>query len=146
MQIGSNNIRAHVGDFIFTPNWWMVASRIIAAFCRRTRKTSGSRLRSPQAGVCSRGNSSNEKFRGVRLYVSENQLKITPITRNRKKRKRSSTLPIAVRDGNRLQRQLCAGCPERAEMENVRMMLTDSVSSVQIEDAAHSRLPMLSCQ
>ena len=37
VQIGSNNIRAHVGDFISPPNWWMVASRIIAAFCRRTR-------------------------------------------------------------------------------------------------------------
>lgn len=37
VQIGSNNIRAHVGDFIFTSNWWMVASRITVAFCRRTR-------------------------------------------------------------------------------------------------------------
>lgn len=23
VQIGSNNIRAHVGDFIFTETWWM---------------------------------------------------------------------------------------------------------------------------
>lgn len=37
VQIGSNNIRAHVGDLSSPLNWWMVASRITAAFCRRIR-------------------------------------------------------------------------------------------------------------
>ena len=37
VQIGSNNIRAHVGDFVFTSSWLTVVSRIIAAYCRRTR-------------------------------------------------------------------------------------------------------------
>ncbi len=37
VQIGSNNIRAHVGDFIFTLSWLMAVSRIIAAYCRKIR-------------------------------------------------------------------------------------------------------------
>ncbi len=52
-------------------------SRITVAFCRRIPdKTSGSGLRYPQA-FARAAILSNEKFRGVRLYVSENQLKIT---------------------------------------------------------------------
>ena len=39
LEIGSNNIRAHVGGFIFTSNWWMAASRTTAVSCRRTDKT-----------------------------------------------------------------------------------------------------------
>ncbi|STJ26752.1 DNA polymerase III [Escherichia coli] len=37
VQIGSNNIRAHVGDFIFTSKLVDGRFPIIAAFCRRTR-------------------------------------------------------------------------------------------------------------
>ncbi len=49
----------------------MVASRITAAFAEESGQASGSRLRSPQAGVSRAAILSNEKFRGVRLYVSE---------------------------------------------------------------------------
>lgn len=37
VQIGSNNIRAHVGDFIFTSKLVDGRFRITVAFCRRTR-------------------------------------------------------------------------------------------------------------
>ena len=54
---------------------------------------------------------SNEKFRGVRLYVSENQLKIT--ANNPEQEEAEEILDVTYSrggDGNRLQRQLCAGC------------------------------------
>lgn len=35
LQIGSNNIRAHVGDLFSHLSWLMAVSRIIAAYCRR---------------------------------------------------------------------------------------------------------------
>lgn len=58
VQIGSNNIRAHVGDFIFTSKTggWSLPG-LPTRSAEEPRQTSGSRLRSPQAGVCSRGNS-----------------------------------------------------------------------------------------
>ncbi len=58
VQIGSNNIRAHVGDFIFT-------SKLVdqpfpglpPRSAEESGQTSGSWLRSAQAGVCPCGNS-----------------------------------------------------------------------------------------
>ena len=49
---------------------------------------------------------SNEKFRGVRLYVSENQLKITANNPNRKKRKEilADVTYAGTGDGDWLQR------------------------------------------
>lgn len=137
VQIGSNNIRAHVGDFIFTSNWWMVASRIIAAFCRRTR-TNIWKL----AAICSSRRLlarrfSNEKFRGVRLYVSENQLKITA---NNPEQEEAEEILDVTYSGAEMEIgfnvSYVLDVLNALKCENVRMMLTDSVSSVQIEDAA----------
>ena len=58
VQIGSNNIRAHVGDFIFTSK--LVDGRFPdyrLCSAEEPGQTSGSRLRSPQAGFCSCGDS-----------------------------------------------------------------------------------------
>lgn len=78
VQIGSNNIRAHVGDFIFTsklvdgrfPDYRRVLpknpDKHLEAGCDLLKQAFA------RAAILS-----NEKFRGVRLYVSENQLKIT---------------------------------------------------------------------
>lgn len=137
VQIGSNNIRAHVGDFIFTSNWWMVASRITAAFCRRIR-TNIWKL----AAICSSRRLpvrqfSNEKFRGVRLYVSENQLKITA---NNPEQEEAEEILDVTYSGAEMEIgfnvSYVLDVLNALKCENVRMMLTDSVSSVQIEDAA----------
>ncbi|MCZ5652933.1 hypothetical protein O5541_05565 [Escherichia coli] len=116
------------------PNFggWKFASRIIAAFCRRDPdKHPGSWLLICSGrAFCSRGESLlTRDSRRTSLYVSENQLKSSANNPEREEAEDPATLPIAVlRDGNRLQRQLCAGCSERAEMrKRPRMMLTDSV-------------------
>ncbi|MGU0015543.1 DNA polymerase III subunit beta family protein [Escherichia coli] len=72
VQIGSDDIRAHVGDFIFTSKLVDGRFRIIAAFCRKNR-TNIWKLRWCLLSICSR-RFFKEKFRGVRLYVSENRL------------------------------------------------------------------------
>ncbi|SPW42346.1 DNA polymerase III [Escherichia coli] len=58
VQIGSNNIRAHVGDFIFTSKLggWSLPG-LSPRSAEEPGQTSGSWLRSAQAGVCSRGDS-----------------------------------------------------------------------------------------
>ncbi|MDU8420781.1 DNA polymerase III subunit beta, partial [Pseudomonas syringae] len=78
LQIGSNNIRAHVCDFIFTsklvdgrfPDYRRVLpknpDKTLQAGCDLLKQAFA------RAAILS-----NEKFRGVRLYVSHNQLKIT---------------------------------------------------------------------
>ncbi len=70
VQIGSNNIRAHVGDFIFTSKLADGRSRMIAAFCRRTRTNIWKPAAiSAQQAFARAAILGNEKFRGVRLYA-----------------------------------------------------------------------------
>ncbi|WP_457920216.1 DNA polymerase III subunit beta family protein, partial [Klebsiella grimontii] len=78
VQIGSNNIRAHVGDFIFTSK--LVDGRF-PDYRRVLPKNPDKHLEAGcdilKQAFARAAILSNEKFRGVRLYVSENQLKIT---------------------------------------------------------------------
>ncbi len=87
MQIGSNNIRAHVGDFYL---YLEAGGWALPGLPSRSAEESDKHLEAgcdhPQAGA--RGNHSNEIPRRVRLYVSENRAQSPPITRSRKKRKR----------------------------------------------------------
>lgn len=137
VQIGSNNIRAHVGDFIFTSSWLTVGSRIIAAYCRRIRTS----IWKPVAISSNRHllvrRSSLTKFRGVRLYVSENQLKIT--ANNPEQEEAEEILDVSYH-GTELEIgfnvSYVLDVLNALKCENVRILLTDSVSSVQIEDAA----------
>ncbi|MEG0637180.1 MAG: DNA polymerase III subunit beta, partial [Pseudomonas sp.] len=80
---------------------------------------------------------SNEKFRGVRLYVSENQLKITA---NNPEQEEAEEILDVTYPGTEMEIgfnvSYVLDVLNALKCENVRIMLTDSVSSVQIEDAA----------
>ena len=78
LQMGRSNLRAALdGDFIFTsklvdgrfPDW----RRVIPA----KRQGPDRRSRGSAPGVCPCRHPSNEKFRGVRLNLRENLLRIT---------------------------------------------------------------------
>jgi len=81
---------------------------------------------------------SNEKFRGVRLYVSENQLKIT--ANNPEQEEAEEILDVTYAAGTEMEIgfnvSYVLDVLNTLKCENVRILLTDSVSSVQIEDAA----------
>lgn len=138
VQIGSNNIRAHVGDFIFTsklvdgrfPDYRRVLpknpDKHLEAGCDLLKQAFA------RAAILS-----NEKFRGVRLYVSENQLKITA---NNPEQEEAEEILDVTYSGAEMEIgfnvSYVLDVLNALKCENVRMMLTDSVSSVQIEDAA----------
>ncbi len=137
VQIGSNNIRAHVGDFIFTsklvdgrfPDYRRVLPKNPTSIWKLAVICSSRRLPVRQF--------SNEKFRGVRLYVSENQLKITA---NNPEQEEAEEILDVTYSGAEMEIgfnvSYVLDVLNALKCENVRMMLTDSVSSVQIEDAA----------
>ncbi|PLM65299.1 DNA polymerase III subunit beta, partial [Klebsiella michiganensis] len=138
VQIGSNNIRAHVGDFIFTsklvdgrfPDYRRVLpknpDKHLDAGCDILKQAFA------RAAILS-----NEKFRGVRLYVSENQLKITA---NNPEQEEAEEILDVTYAGTEMEIgfnvSYVLDVLNALKCENVRILLTDSVSSVQIEDAA----------
>ncbi|NIG98887.1 MAG: DNA polymerase III subunit beta [Serratia symbiotica] len=149
LQIGSNNIRAHVGDFIFTsklvdgrfPDYRRVLpknpDKILEAGCDLLKQAFA------RAAILS-----NEKFRGVRLYASHNQLKIT--ANNPEQEEAEEILDVSY-DGTKMEIgfnvSYVLDVLNALKSENVRLLLTDSVSSVQIEDgvsqaAAYVVMPM----
>ena len=80
---------------------------------------------------------SNEKFRGVRLYVSENQIKIT--ANNPEQEEAEEILDVTYAGAEMeigFNVSYVLDVLNALKCENVRILLTDSVSSVQIEDAA----------
>lgn len=88
VQISSNNIRAPTLATSSPPNWWMVASRIIAAFCPKPDKRIWK-----LAAICSsrhfaRAAILSNEIPRRRLYVQRKPAEnLPPTTRNRKKRK-----------------------------------------------------------
>ncbi|XPE50740.1 hypothetical protein ACNKHL_22545 [Shigella flexneri] len=119
LQLGSNNIRAHVGDFIFTSK--LVDGRFPdyrRVLPEEPGPTGGSWLRIPSSRrLLARRFSLTRNSAGVRLYVSENQLKITANNPEQEEAEGSSfnvTYSGAEMEIG-LQRELCAGCYERAE-------------------------------
>ena len=138
LQIGSNNIRAHVGDFIFTsklvdgrfPDYRRVLpknpDKTLEAGCDLLKQAFA------RAAILS-----NEKFRGVRLYVSQNQLKIT--ANNPEQEEAEEILDVSY-DGAEMEIgfnvSYVLDVLNALKCEDVRLLLTDSVSSVQIEDGA----------
>ncbi|CNI46543.1 DNA polymerase III subunit beta [Yersinia mollaretii] len=149
LQIGSNNIRAHVGDFIFTsklvdgrfPDY----RRVLPKNPDKTLEASCDLLKQAFARAAIL---SNEKFRGVRLYVSQNQLKIT--ANNPEQEEAEEILDVSY-DGTEMEIgfnvSYVLDVLNALKCEDVRLLLTDSVSSVQIEDgtsqaAAYVVMPM----
>ena len=138
VQIGSSNIRAHVGGFIFTsklvdgrfPDYRRVLpknpDKALEAGCDILKQAFA------RAAILS-----NEKFRGVRIYITENQLKIT--ANNPEQEEAEEMLDVSY-NGTDLEIgfnvSYVLDVLNALKCENVRLLLTDSVSSVQIEDVA----------
>lgn len=139
-QIGSNNIRAHVGGFIFTsklvdgrfPDYRRVLpknpDKVLQAGCDELKQAFS------RAAILS-----NEKFRGVRLFATHNQLKIT--ANNPEQEEAEEILDVSY-EGAELEIgfnvSYVLDVLNTLKCEQVQLLLTDSVSSVQIEDAANA--------
>ncbi|MEC5320170.1 DNA polymerase III subunit beta [Brenneria populi subsp. brevivirga] len=149
LQIGGNNIRAHVGDFIFTsklvdgrfPDY----RRVLPKNPDKTLEASCDLLKQAfsRAAILS-----NEKFRGVRLHLIQNQLKITA---NNPEQEEAEEILDVQYDGSEMEIgfnvSYVLDVLNALKCEDVRLLLTDSVSSVQIEDslsraAAYVVMPM----
>ncbi|WP_434526300.1 DNA polymerase III subunit beta [Photorhabdus asymbiotica] len=138
LQIGSNNIRAHVGDFIFTsklvdgrfPDY----RRVLPKNPDKTLEASCDMLKQAfsRAAILS-----NEKFRGVRLYFSKNQLKITA---NNPEQEEAEEIVDVSYQGTEMEIgfnvSYVLDVLNTLRCEEVRLLLTDAISSVQIEDCA----------
>lgn len=138
LQIGSNNIRAHVGDIIFTsklvdgrfPDYRRVLpknpDKVLQANCDELKHAFS------RAAILS-----NEKFRGVRIYLSKNQLKITA---NNPEQEEAEEILDVDYDGTDLEIgfnvSYVLDVLNALKCESVKLLLTDSVSSTQIEDSA----------
>ena len=149
LQIGSNNIRASVGDYIFTsklvdgrfPDYRRVLpknpDKTLEAGCDVLKQAFA------RAAILS-----NEKFRGVRLYLSNDQLKIT--ANNPEQEEAEEILDVSYQ-GTEMEIgfnvSYVLDVLNALKSERVRLLLTDGVSSVQIEDsdsqmAAYVVMPM----
>ncbi|WP_413736351.1 DNA polymerase III subunit beta [Sodalis sp. RH21] len=138
LQIGTNNIRASVGDYIFTsklvdgrfPDYRRVLpknpDKTLEAGCDVLKQAFA------RAAILS-----NEKFRGVRLYLSTDQLKITA---NNPEQEEAEEILDVNYQGTEMEIgfnvSYVLDVLNALKSENVRLLLTDGVSSVQIEDCA----------
>lgn len=139
LQIGTNNIRAHIDDIIFTsklvdgrfPDYRRVLpknpDKILQANCNELKQAFS------RAAILS-----NEKFRGVRLYLSQNQLKITA---NNPEQEEAEEILDVKYQGTDLEIgfnvSYVLDVLNALKCEDVKLLLTDSVSSVQIENGAN---------
>ncbi|WKX26580.1 DNA polymerase III subunit beta [Tatumella ptyseos] len=138
IQIGSSNIRAHVGDYIFTSK--LVDGRF-PDYRRVLPKNPDKTLQSGcdvlKQAFARAAILSNEKFRGVRLFITQNQLRITA---NNPEQEEAEEILDVDYQGSDLEIgfnvSYVLDVLNALKCENVRLLLTDSVSSVQIEDVA----------
>ncbi|MFB6421716.1 MAG: DNA polymerase III subunit beta [Candidatus Malihini olakiniferum] len=135
LQIGTNNIRAYVGDFIFTsklvnarfPDY----RRVMPKKPDKAMKASCDLLKQAfvRAAILS-----NEKFRGVRLHLIQNQLKIT--ANNLEQEEAEEILDVQY-DGTEIEVAFNVSYMldvlNALKCEDVNLLLTDSISSMQIE-------------
>lgn len=138
LQIGSNNIRADVGDITFTsklvdgrfPDYRRVLpknpDKVLEANCDELKQAFS------RAAILS-----NEKFRGVRIYLSQNQLKITA---NNPEQEEAEEIMDVDYQGTDLEIgfnvSYILDVLNALKCERVKLLLTDSVSSTQVEDSA----------
>ncbi|MGP1930249.1 MAG: DNA polymerase III subunit beta [Arsenophonus sp. ET-YP4-MAG3] len=141
LVISNNNIQAHLGDFVFTsklidghfPNYRSIlrknSYKKLTADCHILKQAFS------RAAILL-----NEKFFGVRLYISKNQLKITTINQEKEKSEeiidvnyKSSIIEISFNINYILDVLNTLKCKQ------VNLLLTDSNSSIQIEDITDNR-------
>lgn len=138
LQIGSNNIRASLGNYIFTsklvdgrfPDY----RRVLPKNIDKTLEAGCDVLKQAFARAAIL---SNEKFRGVRLYLRANQLKI--IANNPEQEEAEEILDVSYQGS---EMEICFNVSyvldvlNALKCEEVRLLLSNGVSSVQIEDSA----------
>ncbi|CUX96159.1 DNA polymerase III subunit beta [Candidatus Gullanella endobia] len=139
LQIGSNNIRARIGDYIFTsklidgrfPDY----HRVLPKNPDKILKTSCDLLKQAftRAAIIS-----NEKFRNIRLYLSRNQLKIT--ANNPEHEEAEEVLDVSYQ-GSEIEIgfnvSYILDVLNALKCEELQLLITDEVSSVQIEDSVN---------
>lgn len=109
VQIGSNNIRAHVVISSSLPNWLMAVFRIIVAFCRRilTKRWKLAAIRSSRHLPARRSSPTRSSVVCVCMSV-RTRSKSPPTTRSRKKPKSFSTSPtLAAKWKSALMSAMC---------------------------------------
>lgn len=137
LQIGSNNIRAILQNYIFTsklidgcfPDYRSVLpknpDKSVKASCNMLKQSL------TRAVIIS-----NEKFRGIRLYLSWNQLKIT--AKNSEEEKVEELLDV-IYEGCEIEIYLNVSYVidvlNALKCKYVHILITDAVSSIQIEDS-----------
>lgn len=135
-QIGSNNIGASIGDYIFTsklidgcfPDYRRVLpkniSKILEVNCDLLKQAFA------RAAILS-----NEKLRGVRLNLKNNQLKIT--TNNHEHEEAEETLNVTYH-GSEIEIGINVNYMldvlNALKCKDVRLLLTNETSSIQVED------------
>ncbi|MFP3019346.1 MAG: DNA polymerase III subunit beta [Arsenophonus sp.] len=141
LQIGSNNIQAHIGNFIFTsklidgrfPDYRRVLpknpDKLLTADCHKLKQAFS------RAAILL-----NEKYRGVRLHISENKLKITTTNLEQEESEeiidvyyQNSVIEISFNVSYILDILNILKC------DKVNFLFTDSNSSVQIQDVTNKR-------
>ncbi len=136
IQIGSNNLRVNLADFTFTsklidgrfPDYKRVLPRnpdkILEVSCEELRNALS------RAAILS-----NEKFRGIRLYANNNQIKITA---NNPEQEEAEEVVDVKYDAAELEVGFnvtyLLDVLNTLRCESVQLLLTDATSSVQIED------------
>lgn len=139
LHIGSNNIRVSVGDYIFTsklldgcfPDYRRVLpkspDKILEADCDMFKQAL------IRAAILS-----HEKFRVVRLYLNTNQLKI--IANNPEQEEAEEILDV-VYQGEEMEIgfnvSYVLDVLNALKCKNVRLLLTNGISSVQFEDSSN---------
>lgn len=135
-QIGSNNICASIGDYVLTsklidgcfPDYRRVLpkniSKILEVNCDLLKQAFA------RAAILS-----NEKLRGVRLHLKNNQLKIT--TNNHEHEEAEETLNVTyygseIEIGINVNYML--DVLNALKCKDVRLLLTNETSSIQVED------------
>ncbi|UDG81475.1 Beta sliding clamp [Candidatus Profftia lariciata] len=137
LQISRNNIRVNIGNFIFTsklidgrfPNYLNVLpanpNKILKVNCNALKQAF------TRAAILS-----NEKFRGVRLYISKKQLKITA---NNSAQEEAEELLDVIYEGTDLEIgfnvNYVLDVLNVLKCEDIYILLTDELSSVQIKNA-----------
>lgn len=140
LQIGSKNIRAIIGDYIFTsklvdgrfPDYHRVLpknpDKVLQASCNMLKHAF------TRAAILA-----NDKFHGVRLYLSTNQLKIT--TKNQDQEEAEEIVDV-IYNGAEIEIGLNVSYVldvlNAIKCKYITILLTDGVSSIQIEDSIRS--------
>ncbi|CAJ0990711.1 DNA polymerase III subunit beta [Pantoea sp. Nvir] len=139
IEIGSSNIRAYVGDFTFTSK--LVDGRF--PDYRRVLPKNPDKILEIACDILKQAFArvailSNEKFRGVRLYITKNQIKITA---NNPEQEEAEEVLDVIYSGRELEIgfnvSYMLDVLNALKCKNVRLLLTDSLSSVQVEDIAN---------